>query len=66
AISARLGARALAELRRVLLAGDWGPPVAAAPKDLEAQRKLPRPPLEVVARHGRKSAGRSKSARKGA
>jgi DNA-binding MarR family transcriptional regulator len=64
AIAARLGTRALSELRRVLLAGDWGPPVAAAPKDLEAQRKLPRPPLEVVARHGRKSAGSSKSARK--
>lgn len=63
AITSRLGTRALSELRRVLLVGDWGPPVAAAPKDLEAQRKLPRPPLEIVARHGRRAPSRSKSAR---
>ena len=63
AIEARLGARALSELRRVLLAGDWGPPVVAGPKDLEAQRKLPRPPLEIVARHGRKTASNKPSRR---
>ena len=61
AIEARLGAGALACLRRVLLGRDWGPPVTASPRDLDAQRKLPRPALEVVARHGRKARSRAKS-----
>jgi DNA-binding MarR family transcriptional regulator len=55
AIEERLGRKALSELRRVLLNGDWGEPLSAAAQDLDVQRTQPRPPLAVVARHKRKS-----------
>jgi DNA-binding MarR family transcriptional regulator len=66
AIEQRLGKKALTELRRALLNGDWGAAVTAAPQDLETQRTKPRPPLDVVvSRNKRKAAGtRGQRARK--
>lgn len=55
AIEERLGKKALLELRRILLASDWGAPVTASKADLRAEAADPRPPLTLVARHKRKS-----------
>jgi DNA-binding MarR family transcriptional regulator len=66
AIEQRLGRKALTELRRVLLHGDWGQPVTAAPRDLASQRTKPRPTLEAVVKHKRRSSARTKPTAKAA
>lgn len=53
-IESRIGRKGLLELRRLLLAEDWGPPVTATTEQVKARSNRKRPPLELVARRAQR------------